>query len=77
MKKVKLALADLKVESFEVEAAFLGAGTVRGLEAEGTAHTGCLTHCPTGECEACNSVVETHCNDQCPSWNGTCTGPPD
>jgi len=77
MKKVKLMLADLRVESFEVEPAFLGAGTVQGREAEvGTVHTGCYTHCPTGACEACNSVVQTHCDVECPSWNGTCPPPP-
>lgn len=77
MKKVKLAPADLQVESFEVSPTFMGAGTVEGMLGEaGTVHTGCLTHCPTGACEACNSVVATHCDAECPSWNGTCPPPP-
>ncbi|HEX6909117.1 MAG TPA: pinensin family lanthipeptide [Longimicrobium sp.] len=73
MKKVKLQLDDLQVESFEVEADARGAGTVRGLEFEGSGvHSECLTHCATDGCEACESVRATHCDRECPSWDGAC-----
>lgn len=74
MNKVKLLLDDLRVETFEVETGFRGAGTVRGLEYEDGSgvHSECLTHCATDGCEACNSVVATHCNADCPSWKGGC-----
>jgi hypothetical protein len=69
MKKVKLLPEDLQVESFEVEPDFQGIGTVKGFE---TVHTECYTHCPGGGCEDPNSVVQTHCNYECPSWDGGC-----
>ena len=71
MRKVKLLLADLHVESFTVQSDSLGIGTVRALEAE-TVHTGCYTHCPGGDCEPVESVLQTHCDVQCPSWDGSC-----
>jgi hypothetical protein len=74
MNKVKLMLEDLQVESFEVNPASLGTGTVRGLEVEGSGvHSQCYTHCAGGDCEPVNSVMETHCNAECPSWDGFCT----
>ena len=77
MRKVKLLLEDLQVESFEVDPGSLDAGTVHGLEvaaepAASGVHTGCMTHCPTEGCENCNSVVRTHCWVECPSYAGTC-----
>ena len=77
MKKVKLLLEDLHVESFPVESETLRAGTVRGLElgeASGV-HSECLTHCATDGCEASESIRATHCDRDCPSWDGSCTVP--
>jgi hypothetical protein len=74
MKKVKLLLEDLRVESFAVDPDSREVGTVRGLEfgeASGV-HSECFTHCATDGCEACNSVVATHCDRDCPSWNSLC-----
>jgi len=76
MRKVKLMLTDLRVESFEVESASPGAGTVEGQEAVSTEHTACYTHCPTaGAGCGCDSGVATFCNLECPSWDGTCPPP--
>lgn len=73
MHKVKLLLEHLQVESFEVDPGSRGLGTVRGMEVEGSGvHTECYTHCAGGDCEPVNSVVKTHCNAECPSWNGGC-----
>jgi hypothetical protein len=73
MEKVKLALEDLQVESFEVEPASMGGGTVEGLQSG--VHSQCDTHCYT-PCESCScqSVCPTHCNGDatCKSWNGSC-----
>ena len=72
MKKVKLLLQDLHVESFAVQPHSLQAGTVRGLEQEGSAvHSECFTHCPT-DCEECITWMPTHCETDCPSWDGGC-----
>lgn len=74
MNKVKLLLEDLQVESFEVDSGSRGAGTVRGMEVEASGvHTECYTHCPGGDCaEPVKSVIQTHCNAECPSWDGGC-----
>jgi hypothetical protein len=74
MKKVKLLLEQLHVESFAVHPDSPGSGTVLGLDwEEGSGvHSECLTHCATDGCEACNSVVATHCKAECPSWDGGC-----
>lgn len=76
MNKVKLLLEDLQVESFEVNPGSLGMGTVRGLEVDGSGvHTECYTHCAGSDCaEPVKSVLQTHCNADCPSWDGDCTG---
>lgn len=74
MRKVKLLLEDLHVETFAVHSDALGSGTVHGLEfgeASGV-HSQCLTHCATDGCEACESVRATHCDLECKSWDGSC-----
>jgi hypothetical protein len=81
MKKVKLALNDLHVESFAVESQRAGAGTVEGLENEESSrvHTDCYSHCPSpSPCEPCGSQLPTHCNGDtpCVSWDGACATAP-
>jgi hypothetical protein len=74
MNRMKLLLEDLCVESFAVEPEFRGAGTVRGLEIEGTGvHSQCATHCAT-DCEDCNSVKVTYCVRDCPTLEVDCSG---
>lgn len=73
MRKVKLQLEDLQVDSFEVDPGFAGVGTVRGMEVEGSGvHSECLTHCVGDGCESPESVRATHCDRDCPSWEGDC-----
>lgn len=75
MKKVKLLLDDLRVESFDVDPHSPEAGTVWGLQSG--VHTECLSHCPTCVEEPCESRLLTHCDRDCPSWEGNCvTQPP-
>ncbi|HEX6909115.1 MAG TPA: hypothetical protein VF142_01920 [Longimicrobium sp.] len=79
MRKVKLLLQDLHVESFAVQPHSLETGTVRGLELEGSAvHSECITHCLSA-CEQCVTWMPTHCETDCPSWDGSCQtdGDPD
>ena len=74
MKKMKLLLEELRVESFAVEADSRGSGTVRGLAIEETGvHSNCATHCAT-DCEDCNSVKATYCIRDCASYDGGCSG---
>jgi hypothetical protein len=81
MKKVRLELDSLQVESFDVEPLNAWSrGTVEGLQnaagfeadAASNIHTRCYTHCATaceGSC-TCPSEAKTHCDlDSC---NGTC-----
>jgi hypothetical protein len=76
MKKVKLLLEELQVESFQVEPDSQGIGTVRGMEVDAGSgvHSQCFTHCAGSGCEPVESVLATHCNLDCPSWNGGCGG---
>ena len=74
MKKVKLLLEDLRVESFAVEPESLGRGTVAGLQIDGTGiHSQCATHCAT-DCEDCNSIRETYCVRDCATYDIDCSG---
>jgi hypothetical protein len=75
MKKVKLRLDDLHVESFEIDGS-QRVGTVRGqeeMEASGV-HSQCWTHCAVETCEGIQSAQQTHCNTDCPSWDGSSCG---
>ena len=64
MKKMKLALEHLQVESFAVHPEMADArGTVEGLAEASRVHSGCYTHCAT-DCEdtcTCPSNGPTHC----------------
>lgn len=66
MKKLKLGLDELQVETFAVDPEHVGRkGTVKGhdtLEEEGTGlHTECYSHCLT----ACEGSCETQCDTRC------------
>jgi hypothetical protein len=75
MRKVKLVLDDLQVESFAVEPETAGSrGTVEGHVEESGVHTNCFTHCAT-KCEGsctCPSEAASHCAgdscDGCETW---------
>lgn len=84
MRKVRLVLEELQVESFSVESEADGnRGTVKGREGEATVHTNCYTHCATaceGSC-TCPSEAPSHCaGDSCSlcpppdtdMWNSWC-----
>jgi hypothetical protein len=78
MRKVKLVLDDLEVETFAVESDSAETrGTVEGLaEAEASGvHTNCYSHCGT-DCEGsctCPSQARSHCaGDSCGCTEYTC-----
>jgi len=69
MKKVRLVLDDLQVESFSVDPETARDGTVGGLMEVGSGvHSQCYTHCLTA-CEVsctCETNCPTHCaGDSC------------
>ena len=69
MKKVRLVLDDLQVESFSVDPEIAGEGTVAGLmEAGSGIHSQCYSHC-LSDCEVsctCETNAPTHCaGDSC------------
>jgi len=71
MKKLKLQLEDLRIDSFQTTPAEKPKGTVFGEQC--TCYTQCTCPgCPT--CDAsCNGTCEASCNGTCDaSCNGTC-----
>jgi hypothetical protein len=73
MKKVRLVLDDLQVESFAVNPEIEGTGTVAGLaEAVGSnVHSQCYTHC-LSDCEG-SCTCQTNAPSHCPGDSCGCT----
>ena len=70
MKKLRLQLEDLRIDSFQTTPVQRVKGTVRGEEDPCT----CPTRCATCTCPDCNTCWES-CNGSCyESCNGTCGG---
>jgi hypothetical protein len=74
MKKLRLNLDQLTVDSFDTAAAVVQRGTVRG-EEQCTCPTACNTNCTCPGCPTCDYTAcgQESCNGSCfASCNGSC-----